>query len=74
MLTITNTYYGLDNFEPWSGAETTFENIKEAGKLEELETLLTDWYPDGIEEVQLNDILWFENDELYNALGMGEEE
>ena len=68
---------GLDNFSPWSGAIDTYEAIEEAGKLEDLEFLLEDIYPDGLTETELNDILWFEDEWLFENLGMeteGEED
>lgn len=64
----------LSTFEAWSGAVETYETIKGADKLIDLECLLEDLYPDGIEETQLNDLLWFESDWLYDCLGISEEE
>ena len=34
------------DFEPWSGAKSTYERIEDEGKLRELETMLEDLYPD----------------------------
>ena len=31
-------------------------------------------YPDGIDETQLNDILWFDSELVYEMLGISEEE
>lgn len=64
----------LTNFEPWSGAVDTYNTIYNADKLDDLELLLEELYPDGIDETQLNDILWFESDWLYECLGISEEE
>ena len=64
----------LTRFEPWSGAVNTYNTIYNADKLNELETLLEELYPDGIEETQLNDLLWFESEWLYECLGISEEE
>ena len=61
-------------YTPWSGAISTYETIEEAGKLEEFESLIDELYPDGIEEVKLNDILWFESDWILEQLGLSEEE
>lgn len=61
-------------YSPWSGAIDTFNTIEKAGKLEEFESLIDELYPDGIEEVKLNDILWFEDDWILEMLGLSEED
>lgn len=63
----------LRNFEFWSGAA---ENVKELSyeQLDELEYILTDMYPDGINETTLNDIMWFEFDQVKEWLGIPNEE
>ena len=60
----------LENFEPWSGAVSTYNRIWNEGKMSEFEQLLEDLYPDGIEETALNDILWFEEEWVYDELGI----
>ena len=72
MKIITET--SLDNFQAWEGAKQTLQKIREAGKVEDLEMLLDDIYPDGIDDVKLNDILWFDNDWVFESLGMKPEE
>ena len=64
----------LFNFEAWSGAVETKERIIEAGLEEEFERLIDDCYPEGITSTQLNDILWFDSEWVYEALGMTEED
>lgn len=61
-------------YTPWSGAVSTYETIVEADKVEEFESLIDELYPDGIEEVTLNDILWFEPEFILESLGLSEEE
>lgn len=61
-------------YTPWSGAISTYETIEEAGKLEEFESLIEELYPNGIKEVTLNDILWFEPEFILESLGLSEEE
>lgn len=63
-----------NKFTPWSGAIDTYNTILEAGKKEEFESLIDELYPDGIEEVKLNDILWFEDDWILEMLGLSEED
>lgn len=64
----------FNEYEPWSGAVKTYDAIVEADKLEELETFLEDAYGDTIGEVELNDILWFDGDDILKHLGITEEE
>lgn len=64
----------LTRFEPWSGAVDTYNTIYNANKLDDLEFLLEELYPDGIDETQLNDLLWFDSECLFESLGISEEE
>lgn len=64
----------LTRFEPWSGAVDTYNTIWNAGKLTDLENLLEELYPDGIEETNLNDLLWFDSEWVLNTLGIEDEE
>jgi gp187 len=61
---------GIENFKPWSGAVSTWDEIEEQGKISDLEFLLEELYPDGIDETKLNDLLWFESDWLFANLDM----
>ena len=63
----------LRNFEFWSGAK---ENAKEFTdeQLDQIETILEDMYPDGMDETQINDLFWFEPETLREWLGIEEEE
>lgn len=58
----------LAAFEPWSGAIETKKSLT-LEELEQLEFMLEDCYPDGIDETQLNDILRFEQDWIAEMLG-----
>ena len=62
------------NFEAWSGAVETKNTIIEKGYAEEFDALIEDLYPDGLSETQLNDILWFEEDWIFESLGISDEE
>ena len=64
----------LDNFVPWSGAVETLTRIKDEDKLEQLESILEDLYPDGIGEPDLNDLLWFDDEQIFEWLGIEAEE
>ena len=64
----------FSDFEPWSGAVDTWERIQEAGKIDDLENILEIDYPDGIDETELNDLLWFEPETVFEWLDMPTEE
>ena len=64
----------LINFDAWSGAVDTKERIIQEGKADEFDNLIEELYPDGLSETQLNDILWFEEDWLFEMLGISDEE
>ena len=63
----------LRNFKAWSGAVNTLNKLIELDKCEELEFILDDLYPDGLTETELNDILWFDDEWVYETLGIEEE-
>lgn len=60
----------LKSYEPWEGAISTLNVIKDAGKLEALEYMLKEMYPNGITVDKLNDLLWFESDWVYDMLNI----
>lgn len=64
----------LVNFDAWSGAVDTKNRIIEEGKAEDFDNLIDELYPDGLSETTLNDILWFEEDWIFEMLGITEEE
>ena len=64
----------LVNFDDWSGATDTKERIINEGKADEFDNLIEELYPDGLSETQLNDILWFEEDWLFEMLGILDDE
>ena len=71
------TEQSLADFKFWSGAETTAQRIwEEQGSegFDQLEAILEDLYPDGIDETDLNDLLWFDADTVYEWLGIEDED
>ena len=64
----------LADFEPWSGAVSTYERINNAGMLDALESFLEDEYPDGIDETDLNDLFWFDSEYVLNCCGLRSED
>ena len=70
---VTNDNLTLRDFKAWSGAKDTQETILNEGKGEEFDSLIDELYPDGIEETHLNDLLWFDDDLIFEMLGIAEE-
>lgn len=64
----------LADFVAWSGAEDTKQTIIDNNKADDFDRLIEELYPDGLSETQLNDILWFESDWIFESLGITEEE
>lgn len=69
---------GFDEFggyEPWSGAVDTVNTLREHDKLEEawqyIESIFD--YKECVDEVDLNDLLWFEASSIYEAVGLTED-
>ena len=52
----------LDNFHPSEQCKDLWEDIKDNGKIEDLEYALETLYPDGISDVALDDLLCYEED------------
>lgn len=68
MKIITNKY------TPWAGAISTYNTIIENGCEADFDTMISELYPDGIEETILNDLLWFEPEFILEGLGIEIEE
>ena len=67
--------FDLEEFEPWGEtAINTKERIVEAGEANTFSTEIRNLYPDGIPEVTMNDILWFDRQWCYDLVGIREED
>jgi len=64
----------IRDFEAWSGAVDTKKRIIDEGLCDEFDSLIEELYPDGLTDTQLNDILWFEEDWIFESLGISDEE
>jgi hypothetical protein len=64
----------LNSFVPWSGAVETLDRVREEGKIEELESTLEELYPDGMTDTELNDLLWFDEDTVFEWCDIENEE
>lgn len=60
----------FSDYKPWQGAVNFYHEIEDAGLLDDLENLLEEMFPDGVEMVQINDTLWFDQDWIKEQLGM----
>lgn len=58
----------LRDFEFWCGAKDTAEHLTDR-ELEAIESIFEDLYPDGMEDTQINDVFWFEEDWIAEMLG-----
>ena len=66
--TVEDSFY---NFKPWSGAVKTYERIIDEGKADEADIYFTDHEPEeGWTDTAINDLLWFESEAIYKAIGM----
>ena len=64
----------ISEFQSWSGAKDTQKRILEENKENEFDRLIEELYPDGLTDTQLNDILWFEEDWIFEQLGISDED
>lgn len=62
--------FDANEFEAWSGAVDTLDRILNEGKGEDLEALLDEIFPDGATETEVNDLLWFEPEYVFENLGI----
>ena len=63
----------LQYFEFWGNAKETAKRIDEelgASGWGLLDAILTDAYPEGIDETELNDILAFDDNDVFEWLGI----
>lgn len=60
----------IADFKAWGGAINTLDRIIAEDKCDELEAILEDLYPDGINETGLNDLLWFDDETVFSWLGI----
>lgn len=56
----------ISEFQAWCGAVSTMETIRKAGYeyFDKLETILEDMFPDGMTDTELNDLLWFDSEDV----------
>ena len=64
----------LRDFKAWSGAVSTLDRILNEGKEEEFVWILEDIFLEGATETELNDYLWFDSEDIFEMLGIEEDE
>lgn len=55
-------------YKPWSGAVLTARIIEKNDKVDEFFDMIEETHPDGIDMTQLNDLLWFEDEWIFDML------
>lgn len=64
----------LQDFEFWSGARYVRGYVEDLGLLDDLENIIEQEYPEGIDETELNDLFWHDGDTIARWLGYDNEE
>lgn len=67
----------IEYFKAWSGGADTLNKVIEAGShyVDALDDLIYEYFGDEpIDETALNDFLWFDDDTIFNAIGLIEDE
>lgn len=59
----------LYDFEAWSGGKTTLKRIFDIGAEDELLKHLEGIFEGEVDETELNDFLWFEDEQIKDLLG-----
>lgn len=54
----------------WGQAEEVLDEIRKEGKEDDLMDFLEDYYPDGVDEIDLNDLLAYDWEWVYKNIGM----
>ena len=75
MLKVINEY-DFDTLynNSWGQAVSILNEIDEADKSEDLMDLLEDIYPDGVDSIELNDLISYDWEWLYKNIGIEEGE
>ncbi len=60
--------HSLTDFDFWSGAKDTVKYLTDED-LDTIEEILEELYPEGMDEAELNDLFWFEDNLIAEWLG-----
>ena len=69
---VTTEITSLYAFEAWSGAVYTKTKLMENGIDEDFISFAEELFPDGCTDMDLNDLLWFESDMIFEHFGLDE--
>lgn len=58
----------LTEFNFWAGGKDTIEELTEE-ELDQIEQILEELYPEGLNEFEVNDFFWFERELIAEWLG-----
>ena len=64
----------LDEFDAWGPAIDTLEVLKEHNACDLVEQAIDDCYPDGIDDVELNDLLAYDSETVFEWAGINPDE
>ena len=64
----------LNDFTFWGGAVKTANRIKALNLMDMAQEFIEELYPDGIDESTLNDEFWFNDSDIYQAVGIDEDD
>lgn len=64
----------FSDYTPWAGAVDAYNKIQEAGKIGDLVDLLEEWFNGEATMTQINDVLWFDYEQVFDALGISTDE
>ena len=67
---VYNENLRLIDFKSWSGATDTKNTIIENGKESDFNYLIEELYPEGLSETALNDLLWFDDEFIFEQLNI----
>ena len=63
----------LEQFDFWDGAVAN-ASLLTSDEFRQLEDILEELYPEGIEDVALNDLFWFDFEDVCKWLGLDEKD
>ena len=63
----------LSNFDFWSGAKDNAAELTKS-QLDQVENILEDLYPEGMDETSVNGLFWFDFETIKEWLGITDED
>lgn len=71
---IIREYEGIENFDAWNDARYTKDRIIEEGKADEFDNFVESYFDGEVDETELNDFLWFEDEFIFEELGISSDD